>query len=485
MTWWRDAVIYQVYVRSFADTDGDGVGDLPGIVSRLPYIQRLGVDAIWLNPFYPSPQADGGYDVADYRDVDPRFGTLADFDRLVAEAHALGLRVIVDIVPNHTSSAHAWFQAALAAEPGSPARARYLFREGRGRRRRAAEQLASAVRRTGVDPGDRAGRRARPVVPAPVRHLAAGPRLVEPRGAATSSSRPCASGSTAASTGSASTSPTGSPRTPSCPTSTTASCIAVRPRRATPTGTSDEVHEVYRRWRRVADEYDGDRAFVAEAWLHDPERLAALPATRRAAHRVQLPLPARAAGTPTSVREAVDSTARRGLRRRCSRDVGAVEPRRHPPRHPLRRRRGWASDERGRPRCSCSRCPGAPTSTRGRSWGCPRSTTCPTSCARTRRSCGLAARSRTRRMPRPDALVGRRAAIRLHDRAGSVAAAAIGVGEVDRRTRGRTTGLHALALPRGARAATHARGRPAARRVGRGRPRCARSFAARRTSSAP
>ena len=124
MAWWRDAVIYQVYVRSFADSDGDGVGDLPGIVGRLPYVQRLGVDAIWLNPFYPSPQADGGYDVSDYRNVEPRFGTLDDFDRLVAEAHRLGLRVIVDIVPNHTSSAHVWFQEALRAEPGSPARAR-------------------------------------------------------------------------------------------------------------------------------------------------------------------------------------------------------------------------------------------------------------------------------------------------------------------------------------------------------------------------
>ena len=130
--WWRSAVIYQIYVRSFADADGDGMGDLPGIRSRLPYLRQLGIDAVWLTPFYPSPQADAGYDVADYRDVDPRFGTLADFDGMVADAHALGIRVIVDIVPNHTSSAHPWFQAALASAPGSRERARYLFRDGRG-----------------------------------------------------------------------------------------------------------------------------------------------------------------------------------------------------------------------------------------------------------------------------------------------------------------------------------------------------------------
>jgi alpha-glucosidase len=107
--WWRDAVFYEIYVRSFADSNGDGVGDLPGIVQRLPYLRELGVDAIWLTPFYPSPGADHGYDVSDYVDVDPLFGTLADFDRLVAEAHGLGLRVIADIVPNHSSREHPWF----------------------------------------------------------------------------------------------------------------------------------------------------------------------------------------------------------------------------------------------------------------------------------------------------------------------------------------------------------------------------------------
>src|SRR5690349_12523887 len=129
--WWRHAVCYQVYVRSFADSDGDGVGDLPGITSRLPYLRDLGVDALWITPFYTSPQHDHGYDVADYCDVDPLFGQLSDADALVARAHELGLRVIVDIVPNHTSSEHEWFKAALAAGPGSPERARYMFRDGR------------------------------------------------------------------------------------------------------------------------------------------------------------------------------------------------------------------------------------------------------------------------------------------------------------------------------------------------------------------
>lgn len=128
--WWRTAVIYQVYPRSFADSDGDGIGDLPGITSRLDYLAELGIDAIWVSPFYASPLHDGGYDVADFRAIDSRLGTLDDLDALVSGLHARGMRLLMDIVPNHTSSDHAWFQAALGAGPGSREWDRYIIREG-------------------------------------------------------------------------------------------------------------------------------------------------------------------------------------------------------------------------------------------------------------------------------------------------------------------------------------------------------------------
>jgi alpha-glucosidase len=130
--WWRRAVVYQIYVRSFADSDGDGVGDLPGVTAHLDAVARLGADAVWLTPFYPSPQADHGYDVADHRGVDPLFGDLAGFDALVARAHELGLAVVVDLVPNHVSAEHPWFREALAAPAGSPARRRFHLLPGRG-----------------------------------------------------------------------------------------------------------------------------------------------------------------------------------------------------------------------------------------------------------------------------------------------------------------------------------------------------------------
>ena len=130
--WWRHAVVYQVYPRSFSDNDGDGMGDIVGLIKRLDYLAELGVDAIWISPFYASPLNDGGYDVADYRSIDDRLGTLADVDTLIEGAHARGIRVLMDIVPNHTSSEHRWFKELLLSEPGSAAWDRYVVREGKG-----------------------------------------------------------------------------------------------------------------------------------------------------------------------------------------------------------------------------------------------------------------------------------------------------------------------------------------------------------------
>ena len=176
--WWRQAVVYQIYPRSFADADGNGLGDLAGVISRIPYLASLGIDAVWLSPFYPSALTDGGYDVDDYRDVDPRLGTLADFDEMTARLHARRIKVIVDIVPNHTSSRHAWFREALAAPKGSPARNRYIFRDGLGPDgSQPPSDWALRVRRASLGPRPR-----RPVVPAPVRRGAAGPELGQPRG---------------------------------------------------------------------------------------------------------------------------------------------------------------------------------------------------------------------------------------------------------------------------------------------------------------
>ncbi|MDQ3470718.1 MAG: glycoside hydrolase family 13 protein [Actinomycetota bacterium] len=272
--WWREAVIYQVYVRSFADTDGDGLGDLPGIRSRLPYLRRLGVDAVWLNPFYPSPQADAGYDVADYRDVDPAFGTLADFDGLVSDAHDLGIRVLVDIVPNHTSSEHEWFRAALTAPRGSPERARYLFREGRGpggaEPPNGWQSVFGASAWTRVTEAD--GRPGQwylhlfdarqpdldwmnPEVRTEFESILRfwldrdvdGFRIDVAHGLAKDQAMPDLDERFA----------TGGPA-----------------REGHPHWDQDEVHDVYRGWRRAAEEYEGERAFVGEIWLASPDRVA-------------------------------------------------------------------------------------------------------------------------------------------------------------------------------------------------------------------
>ncbi|MFJ3514766.1 alpha-amylase family glycosyl hydrolase [Streptomyces sp. NPDC090131] len=278
--WWRDAVIYQVYVRSFADSDGDGIGDLRGVRSRLPHLARLGVDAVWLTPFYVSPQADGGYDVADYRAVDPLFGDLSDADELVRAAHALGLRVIVDVVPNHTSEQHPWFRAALAGDPG--ARERYHFRPGRG----AAGELppndwesifgGPAWTRVAAPAGD--GGTSRPE--------AGGDwylHLFAPEQPDLDWSHPEVSAEFASVLrfwldlgidGFRIDVAHGMVKAPGLPDigrGAQATLIGTEP---LPFFDQDGVHEIHRSWRRLLDSYGGGRIGVAEAWAPTSERLA-------------------------------------------------------------------------------------------------------------------------------------------------------------------------------------------------------------------
>ncbi|WP_406454749.1 glycoside hydrolase family 13 protein [Streptomyces sp. NBC_01622] len=271
--WWRSAVIYQVYIRSFADGNGDGVGDIAGIRSRLPYLKSLGVDALWINPWYKSPMADHGYDVADYREIDPLFGTVAEAEQLIEEAHEHGIRIIPDIVPNHTSDQHAWFQAALAAGPGSPERGRYIFRPGRGP---DGDQPPN-------DWDSRFGGPAWTRVPDGEWYL----HLFTPQQPDLNWQHPevhaefesvlrfwfsrgvdgfridVAHGLVK------------DPDLPDLPPLPAPADGQPRPHTDHPFWDRDEVHDIYRAWRKLADEYPGDRSFVAEAWTDTPERLAA------------------------------------------------------------------------------------------------------------------------------------------------------------------------------------------------------------------
>jgi len=269
--WWRHGVIYQVYIRSFADSDGDGIGDLGGIRSRLPYLRDLGVDAVWITPFYPSPMADGGYDVADYRDVEPLFGTLEDAEALVREAHDIGVRVIVDIVPNHSSDRHEWFQAAVEAGPGSPERERYIFRPGRD-----ADGAEPPNDWQSVFGGPAWAR-----LPDGEWYL----HLFAPEQPDFNWEHPevvadfhttlrfwLDRGVDGFRIDVANSLMKQRDLTDLSTVDQTALELGEGPLH--PFWDRDDVHDVYRGWRRVMDEYAGERAFVAEAWVHSPARLA-------------------------------------------------------------------------------------------------------------------------------------------------------------------------------------------------------------------
>lgn len=268
--WWRDAVIYQVYVRSFADGNGDGTGDLSGVRAHLGYLKALGVDAIWFNPWYPSPLADGGYDVQDYRDIDPRFGTLDEAEQLIAEALALGIRTIIDIVPNHISDQHEWFHKALAAGPGSPERERFWFHPGRGENgdEMPTDWVSSFQ-------GDTWTRTMNPDGTPGEWYL----HLFTPEQPDLNWNHPDVRrehedilrfwfdrGVAGVRIDSAAL-PVKDPSLPSLP----AGVVAPG---AHPHLDRDELHDIYRGWRAVADEYEGERVLVGEVWLDDAERFA-------------------------------------------------------------------------------------------------------------------------------------------------------------------------------------------------------------------
>jgi alpha-glucosidase len=270
--WWRSAVIYQIYIRSFADSDGDGVGDIAGIRSRLGYLRDLGVDAIWITPWYPSPMADGGYDVSDYRAIHPDFGSLAGAEALIQDAHRHGLRVIIDLVPNHTSHRHRWFVEALTAGPGSPERERYIFRKGSGP---GGEQPPNDWRSTfggsawtkvdGTDewylhlfaPEQPDLNWEHPEVHEEFADIL---RFWLDRGV--DGFRIDVAHALI--------------KHPDLPDVGVDHEDVLEPPDRTdhPHWDRDGVHEVYRAWRRLIDRYPGERVFVAEAWVDNAERLA-------------------------------------------------------------------------------------------------------------------------------------------------------------------------------------------------------------------
>lgn len=267
--WWRNAVVYEIYLRSLTDSSADGVGDIGGIQSRLRYLRDLGVDAVWITPWYRSPMVDGGYDVADYRDIDPLFGTLDDARALIDEVHGCGMRIIIDLVPNHTSDQHPWFQAALSAGPGSPERGRYIFRTGRapGKPPNDWSSVFGGSAWTQVPDGEwylhlfasaqpdlnwRA-----PEVRAEFEDILRfwldlgvdGFRVDVAHGLIKDVELPDLGIGQE-------------------------DLIEPPDRMDHPHWDRPEVHDIYRCWRRIVESYDGDRMFVAEAWVDGPDRLA-------------------------------------------------------------------------------------------------------------------------------------------------------------------------------------------------------------------
>ena len=260
MQWWRSAAIYQVYPRSFADANGDGIGDLAGVRAHLGHLRDLGVDAIWFSPWYPSPMADAGYDVADYRDIDPMFGTLAEAEQLIREAHDLGLRIIVDVVPNHCSDRHPWFSEALGAPQGSPARDRFWFRAGRENGRPPNDWQSvfggPAWSRTPdgqwylhlFAPQQPDFNWDNPEVRAEFEDVL---RFWFDRGVdgiRIDSAAMCV-------------------KNPELP--------PIKDDTPHPYVDQDGTHDIYRSWRRIADEYHPPRALIGEVWLADTDRFAA------------------------------------------------------------------------------------------------------------------------------------------------------------------------------------------------------------------
>ena len=338
--WWRQASVYQIYPRSFSDSNGDGLGDIKGITAKVPYLKELGIDAVWLSPFYPSALADGGYDVDHYRDVDPKLGTLADFDEMSAALHAAGIKLIADIVPNHSSNRHEWFREALASPRGSAARERYIFRDGQG------------------ENGE--------IPPSDWESVFGGPaweRITEPDGTPGqwymhifAKEQPDLNWSNReirddflktlrfwsdrgvdgfrVDVAHALTKDLTEPLISKVELSAANTGTDGFPDGSHPFWDRDEVHEIYAEWREVFNEYNPPRTAVAEAWVHATRRARyASPQGLGQAFNFDLLQADFDAG---EFREIIDPEPRRGHGIRRLLHLGLLQPRRRPPRHPLR-----------------------------------------------------------------------------------------------------------------------------------------------------